>query len=318
MKPNTYYFTHDYSARSDEKIKRMLMRWGMAGYGAYWAIIEDLYQNGNVMLAQADRIAYELREREDMIDSILHDFQLFVFDPHPDGIGDTFGSLSVQRRLDERVSKSASARSAAHRRWDALRPQCDRNANASKSDADAYENHAIASELDADAMHTGCDRNAIKGKEKKGKEKKGKDPDQAPPEGVDPGTVVEVKKKGAGGPSPDFIDTYTHFMDSRSLPARISPADAKALKEIERYLSTLESVTTGRKTALEVWVALLDNWQHLSPWQQAQLQPRQINAQLPNMIETIKQHYNGTKSGKIDYSAQAADLANYLREKMEH
>lgn len=280
-KDSTFYFTHDYNSRADEKVKLLLMRWGMAGYGVYWAVIEDLYQNGNSMRVNAERIAYDLRVGADMVASILHDFELFVFE------GDTFGSLSVQRRMDERATKSATARSSAQKRWGEMRTQCERNANASKSDANA--------------MHTNQGGNAIKerkGKEKKEKERKNPEQAQAP--------------AGGGAPDPDFIKAYTDFMTERQLPSRITPADAAALKAITAYLRKVDTVQAGSKTALELWQFILTNWHHLSAWQQAQLQPRQINAQLPNIIETIKQAYNGKKPSPNGHNS-AASLAQAIR-----
>lgn len=125
----TFYFSHDYNARFDEKIKRLLVKHGFLGYGVYWAIVEDLYQNANAMRTDYECIAYELRVNEDCIRSIINDFDLFEIE------GDVFGSLSVQRRLDERAKKSKKARESALYRWNknkenanAMRQQCDSNA----------------------------------------------------------------------------------------------------------------------------------------------------------------------------------------------
>lgn len=138
----TFYFSHDYNARSDEKIKKLLVKHGFLGYGIYWAIIEDLYQNANAMRTDYECIAYELRVDESCIKSIINDFDLFEIE------GGVFGSLSVQRRLDERDKKSKKARESALYRWN----KNNKNAN---------------------AMRTQCDSNAIK--ERKGKERKVKD-----------------------------------------------------------------------------------------------------------------------------------------------
>lgn len=101
------------------------MRHGMSGYGVYWSIIEDLYMNANALRTECERIAYELRVDEQLVKSVIFDFDLFVFDDQ------NFGSLSVQRRLDERFEKSAKARESANKRWNnanALQTQSDRNA----------------------------------------------------------------------------------------------------------------------------------------------------------------------------------------------
>lgn len=133
---DTFYFSHDYNSRSDEKIKKLIYKHGFEGYGLYWAIIEELYQNANVMRLECERIAYELRTDEKRIASIINDFDLFVTD------GDFFYSTSIEKRLKMRSEKSRKASESAKARWN--------NAN---------------------AVRTHSERNAIK--ESKGKENKG-------------------------------------------------------------------------------------------------------------------------------------------------
>lgn len=108
---DTFYFSHDYSARSDVKIKKLIQRHGMSGYGLFWAIIEDLYQNENSMPIEYDTLSFEYRVDESLIKSVINDFNLFVFDDN------CFGSLSIQKRIDERNKKSDKARESAKTRW---------------------------------------------------------------------------------------------------------------------------------------------------------------------------------------------------------
>ena len=125
MKEGTFYFSHDYNARLDEKIKTLIRKHGMTGYGIYWAIVEDLYNNANALRKDYEGIAYELRSNVDIVKSVINDFELFVFDD------DFFGSKSVERRLIERIAKSNSASKAANIRWgnaNALQPHSDSNA----------------------------------------------------------------------------------------------------------------------------------------------------------------------------------------------
>jgi hypothetical protein len=125
MSKDTFYFSHDYNSRNDEKIKFLLRKHGLVGYGLFWAIIEDLYNNANALQSDYEGIAYDYRINADVVKSIINDFDLFVFD------GETFGSLSVQKRIDERDSKSVKARESAHKRWtnaNAMQTQCDSNA----------------------------------------------------------------------------------------------------------------------------------------------------------------------------------------------
>jgi hypothetical protein len=125
MPKDTFYFSHDYNARNDEKIKRLIRKHGMIGYGIFWSIVEDLYNNANALRTDYEGIAYDLRSDCEIVASVVNDFDLFIFN------GDFFGSNSVQERLDQRNSKSESARKSASYRWEnanALQTQSEGNA----------------------------------------------------------------------------------------------------------------------------------------------------------------------------------------------
>lgn len=148
MSKDTFYFSHDYNSRNDSKVRRLVAKHGMAGYGVFWSIVEDLYNNANALQTDYDVIAYDLRVEELMVKSIVEDFNLFVID------GNTFGSSSVERRLNDRNEKSLKAKRSADLRWEKKRLE------------------------DANALQAQSDSNAIKerkGKEIKGKEKKEKE-----------------------------------------------------------------------------------------------------------------------------------------------
>jgi CRISPR/Cas system-associated protein endoribonuclease Cas2 len=129
MKDNTFYFSHDYNARTDSKIKKLIRVKKMEGYGIFWAIVEDLYNNANALQTDYDGIAFDLHTDSETIKSIINDFDLFIIE---DGF---FGSQSVERRLSERNDKSEKARKSAFKRWSpnkdnakAMRTQCEGNA----------------------------------------------------------------------------------------------------------------------------------------------------------------------------------------------
>lgn len=126
---NSFYFSHDYNARSDDKIKKLIRFHGMEGYGIFWAIVEDLYNNANALRLDCEGIAYELRVDANVVEHIINDYDLFIIEE------DIFGSKSIEDRLDERNKKSESARQSAFKRWNkkkvdanAMRTQCDGNA----------------------------------------------------------------------------------------------------------------------------------------------------------------------------------------------
>ena len=129
MAKDTFYFSHDYNSRADEKIKLLIRKHGFLGYGIFWAIIEDLYNNANALRTDYEGIAFDLRVDTNIVKSVINDFDLFIIKD------DFFGSLSVQRRLEERNEKSKKASDSANYRWNkqindanAMRTQCDGNA----------------------------------------------------------------------------------------------------------------------------------------------------------------------------------------------
>lgn len=129
MSKGSFYFSHDYDTRSDERIKNLLRKHGMLGFGVYWAIVEDLYTNANALQADYDGIAYDLRVSVEVVTSVINDFKLFTL-CDKSGIC-VFSSDSIQRRLDARNIKSIKATESANKRWgnaNAMRPHSEGNA----------------------------------------------------------------------------------------------------------------------------------------------------------------------------------------------
>lgn len=124
MAKEAYYFSHDFGARNDPKLQKVLMKLGQEGKGVYWDLVEMLFEEGGkLLISECDSYAFALRTKDDCIKSLLNDFGLFIKD-------DTnFWSESVLRRISERDTKSEKARLSANSRWN--------NANALKSDANA-------------------------------------------------------------------------------------------------------------------------------------------------------------------------------------
>ncbi|MEI7727117.1 MAG: Lin1244/Lin1753 domain-containing protein [Bacteroidota bacterium] len=152
MSKDSSYFSHDYNTRSDSKIKKLIRIHGMIGYGIWWAIVEDLYNNSNILERDYESIAYDLRVKVEIIKKIVEDFDLFILNEK------YFSSASIDRRLNFRNKKSASASESASKRWD-------KNANALNDDANALNN-------DANAMRTECEGNAHAREKERKKESK--------------------------------------------------------------------------------------------------------------------------------------------------
>lgn len=111
MSKETFYFSHDYNARSDLKLTCIKMKHGMAGIGIFWCLIEMLYEQDGYMPLQYDGIAFELRTDTNVIQSIICECGLFKYDK------ERFWSESVLRRLEARNEKSEKARESVNKRW---------------------------------------------------------------------------------------------------------------------------------------------------------------------------------------------------------
>lgn len=106
------YFSHDYNSRNDKKITRLFMKHGISGIGAYWCIIEMLYEeSGYLSIDEYERIAFELRCEYEFITSVINDFDLFKIE---DG---KFFSESAISRIKQRMNKSEKARKSVMKRW---------------------------------------------------------------------------------------------------------------------------------------------------------------------------------------------------------
>lgn len=93
----TNYFSHDSNARNDEKLVRLRMRHGAAGYGVYFMLLERLREEKDyTSVKDYNMIAYDLRVDASLVKSVVEDFGLFAFA----GDGKCFYSESFTRRMD--------------------------------------------------------------------------------------------------------------------------------------------------------------------------------------------------------------------------
>lgn len=260
-----YYFSHDYATRSDDKVKALIRRHGMLGYGIFWAIVEDLYLNGNRMRADVEGIAFDLRTDAETVRSVLHDFNLFTHE------AEFFGSSSVERRMEQRESKSANARKSASYRWqnaNAMRPECERNAN--------------ASENDANAMRVELSRNAIK--EIKGKESKVKE--------------IKERESRAAFAAPS-IDEVVAFAETEGIGSRTAPQD------FHDYYSS-NGWKVGGRAAMKDWKAAFKRWtrnektyQHGTNQQQSE---KPLSSRRKGDVDAIRSWGQDIIDGRVDLS----------------
>lgn len=108
------YFSHDSNARNDDKLIRLRMKHGAAGYGVYFMILERLREETDyVSIKDYNIIAFDFRVDSALVKSVVEDFGLFVFTE--DGKG--FYSESFLRRMEKKDSVINKRKDAAAARW---------------------------------------------------------------------------------------------------------------------------------------------------------------------------------------------------------
>lgn len=110
-KIKTQYFPHDYNARNDPKLRELFAEHGIEAVGAYWCIVEMLYEQNGYLPLKYKSIAFELHIDTIVIQNIVLNFNLF------ENNGEVFWSNSVLARLNERKNISDARRGAVSNRW---------------------------------------------------------------------------------------------------------------------------------------------------------------------------------------------------------
>ena len=121
MAKEAYYFSHDSNARNDEKILMLMAEHGLEGYGAYWVLVEMMFESADTCLrhdkvkgiAFANSIA--MAKLQEIIDTAITE-ELFVSD------GTVFWSESLRRRKgrynDLKEKRAEAGRIGAAKRWE--------------------------------------------------------------------------------------------------------------------------------------------------------------------------------------------------------
>ena len=101
MNKDAYYFSHDSNARNDQRLMRIRMKYGMEGYGIYFATIEILREAANYTLELKDipTIAYDLKVDLNLVEEIIFNYDLFIIDEK------LFYSSSLKRRMERLDNK---------------------------------------------------------------------------------------------------------------------------------------------------------------------------------------------------------------------
>lgn len=136
------YFSHDSNARNDEKLVRLRMRHGAAGYGVYFMILERLRDEKKYMCAKDyNMIAFDLRVDAALVKSVVEDYGLFAFTDD----GKCFYSESFLNRMSKKEELSRKRAEAGLKGSEAKRKKD--NANTDKEDCTNHPQPSKSSKL---------------------------------------------------------------------------------------------------------------------------------------------------------------------------
>ena len=123
MKKVNNYFSHDFNARNDIKLKKLNMQLGLQAIGLYWCIIECLYENDGYLTLDedVDLLVYDLKVDRELIINLIDNFDLFKKNKNK------FYSQSVLDRLQKITDKSNKNRESVSKRWEKQRNKQDTN-----------------------------------------------------------------------------------------------------------------------------------------------------------------------------------------------
>ena len=113
----TFYFSHDYNAQSDDKILNLRMDLWWEGYGIYWALVERLASHqGELKFSSIKSIAYDMQCDNSVITDVITKYNLFIFDEEKD--------IFYNKRIREHhmnIQEYREIKSLAGKKWMAKR-----------------------------------------------------------------------------------------------------------------------------------------------------------------------------------------------------
>lgn len=116
----------------------------------------------------------------------------------------------------------------------------------------------------------------------------------------------------------EFVGIYNDFCHAHTgVAARMSVAAGKALKICVKTLLTNKEVAAApdpTQAALDVWAAVLANWDKLSPWMQSQFALPKLAFHLPEILSKLRTHAHPQQPAKpAQQAAHTAAARAYAR-----
>ena len=106
-----------------------------------------------------------------------------------------------------------------------------------------------------------------------------------------------------------FMGAYFHFYETRAgVKPRVNAVEGRALKSVIHYL---QSICGDDLEALGTWQAILSNWHKLEAFYAKQMELRQINSNIGNLIRQLK-HGKAPDQARQKANRYADDLRESL------
>lgn len=261
MKKN-FYFSHDYHARHDPKLLTLRRKLGLEGLGAYWCLVEFMYeQGGSLTVEEAHDLAYDLACDHNLLHAIISDFGLFQEAKDEQG-KPIIVCQAITERLNLRSIRADKYSKNAQKRW---------------KNADNDNQHDNSNAM---AMQNECKSDALKGKERKGKENKENN-----------NSIILLEKENHV--LSDFLKKCPNV--SR-LKKQLTPDQVETLMaefsrpEIESVLESMENYKDLQKKYASVYLTA-KRW--LALGRERQKQNSNGTAPKPTYTDTLKTWFNG-------------------------
>ena len=318
------YFPHDSNARNDERLVKVRMQHGPAGYGVYFMLVERLREDQEYMsVVDYNLIAYDLRIDASLAKSIIRDFGLFAFTVDTER-GECFYSESLRQRM-ARKDEITAKRKAASALGVSVRQE---NREKTKT---AEINNQMVTEAQPNGIPNGSEKRT------KGKERKGKDNSTSSPYVEEAHAAKPLRNAGArdeaasvapsaGGDSKDKSDfdlaAFARYFNEtmaangaqipqvRSIPpksqraayvrARLKEYGKEALAKVVQNAAKLSFYNGGGARG---WVADFD-WLFRPANFLRVLEDTRANAVPKSTNITTTSHHGTTAKSVDDYSAE--------------
>lgn len=235
------YFSHDSNARNSEKLLNVRMKYGAAGYGIYFMIIERLREEGDyTSVKDYNMIGFDLRVPASEVKAIVEDFGLFEFTDDGEG----FYSESLNRRMSAKddVSKvrSAAGKKAANIRWERERKKKEQEMKA----------QSLRPEFITNAQESGSKR-ITNAQKNAAKEKKRKDMN------------IDIERLSVTNEKRDFISALSFYQNNYPIQNekdKMLIAGYVSEYGVTDVLSAMQMTLDQKKSSMKYTGGILRNW----------------------------------------------------------